>query len=266
MRGARNAVGTCLSIQAGERVALIADQASAPVAASLEAALAEHQARTDAVLIEAVAGPADALSATGDPRRARAGGRRHPVRAAAGRRTAGAHGHRRTGRAAPDPLCAHGRRDAADHARGAGGGLPARRSPQPAAVRAHAHGVAAHREDAGRHGLHRHLRSLAGVGEDQRPDQSALLVEPAGGRGVHHAGVGRRHVRLRRDGRRLLQRQVRQPRGHAAGAGDSRRPAGRRALRAARPRSRTSGATATPTRTATASASWRSAPTSGCGG
>ena len=56
VRGARNAVGTCLSIKAGERVALIADQASAPVAASLEEALAEHQARTDAVLIEAVTG------------------------------------------------------------------------------------------------------------------------------------------------------------------------------------------------------------------
>jgi leucyl aminopeptidase (aminopeptidase T) len=56
MRGARNAVGTCLGIKAGERVALIADQASAAVAASLEAALAEHQAGTDAVLIEAVSG------------------------------------------------------------------------------------------------------------------------------------------------------------------------------------------------------------------
>ena len=56
VRGARNAVGTCLSIKAGERVALIADQASGAVAASLEAALAEHQARTDAVLIEAVTG------------------------------------------------------------------------------------------------------------------------------------------------------------------------------------------------------------------
>ena len=44
--GARNAVGTCLAIRAGERVALIADQASAAVAASLEAALGEHEART----------------------------------------------------------------------------------------------------------------------------------------------------------------------------------------------------------------------------
>jgi aminopeptidase len=55
MPGARNAVGTCLGIRAGHRVALIADQASAAVAASLEAALQEQQAVTDAVLIEAVA-------------------------------------------------------------------------------------------------------------------------------------------------------------------------------------------------------------------
>src|SRR5687767_12834618 len=55
MRGARNAVGTCLDIKSGERVALIADQASAPVAASLEAALAEHGAATEAILIEQVA-------------------------------------------------------------------------------------------------------------------------------------------------------------------------------------------------------------------
>jgi leucyl aminopeptidase (aminopeptidase T) len=54
MRGARNAVGTCLGVKAGERVALIADQASAAVAASLEAALGEQQALPDAVLIEAV--------------------------------------------------------------------------------------------------------------------------------------------------------------------------------------------------------------------
>ena len=54
MPGARNAVGTCLAIQSLERVALIADQASAPVAASLAAALDERGARTDEVLIESV--------------------------------------------------------------------------------------------------------------------------------------------------------------------------------------------------------------------
>ena len=56
MPGARNAVGTCLAIQSGEQVALIADQASAPVAASLASALDERGARTDAVLIESAAG------------------------------------------------------------------------------------------------------------------------------------------------------------------------------------------------------------------
>jgi aminopeptidase len=55
LRGARNAVGTCLGIEPGERVALIADEASAAVAASLEAALTEHQAVIDRVLIEGVA-------------------------------------------------------------------------------------------------------------------------------------------------------------------------------------------------------------------
>jgi aminopeptidase len=55
MPGARNAVRTCLSIQPGERVALIADEASAPVAASLERALAERDARVDCMLIEQLA-------------------------------------------------------------------------------------------------------------------------------------------------------------------------------------------------------------------
>ena len=54
MPGARNAVGTCLAIRAGERVALIADDASASVAAGLERALAEHEARADCVRIESV--------------------------------------------------------------------------------------------------------------------------------------------------------------------------------------------------------------------
>ena len=54
MPGARNAVGTCLAIKPGERVALIADEASGAVAASLDAALAEHEARADCVLIESV--------------------------------------------------------------------------------------------------------------------------------------------------------------------------------------------------------------------
>ena len=39
MPGAKNAVETCLAVRAGECVALIADEVSKPVAASLAAAL-----------------------------------------------------------------------------------------------------------------------------------------------------------------------------------------------------------------------------------
>jgi aminopeptidase len=53
--GARNAIRVCLAVTPHERVALIADQASAEVAASLSAALDEAGARCDSVLIEDVA-------------------------------------------------------------------------------------------------------------------------------------------------------------------------------------------------------------------
>jgi aminopeptidase len=53
--GARNAVEVCLAIKPNERVALIADEASREVAASLGAALDEAQAVTECVLIEQVA-------------------------------------------------------------------------------------------------------------------------------------------------------------------------------------------------------------------
>ncbi len=53
--GARNAVDVCLAIQPGERVALIADDASAPVAAGLEEALLVRGARPDCLLIESIA-------------------------------------------------------------------------------------------------------------------------------------------------------------------------------------------------------------------
>ena len=52
--GARNAVRTFLAIQPGERVALVADEASAAVAASLEQALDERGATARCVLVEAV--------------------------------------------------------------------------------------------------------------------------------------------------------------------------------------------------------------------
>jgi aminopeptidase len=55
LEGARNAVGTCLAIRPGERVALIADEASAPVAAALEQGLTEAHAVTRSLLLESVA-------------------------------------------------------------------------------------------------------------------------------------------------------------------------------------------------------------------
>jgi aminopeptidase len=53
--GAQNAVETCLAITAADRVALIADQSSAEVAASLAGALDRAGARWEGVLIEQVA-------------------------------------------------------------------------------------------------------------------------------------------------------------------------------------------------------------------
>src|SRR5437868_15545048 len=54
MPGAHNAVDVCLGIRRGERVALIADQASGEVAASIAAALDQAGAVCDSVLIERV--------------------------------------------------------------------------------------------------------------------------------------------------------------------------------------------------------------------
>jgi len=53
--GAHNAIEVCLAIQPGERVALIADEASREVAASLAAALEDVGAPTESILIEDVA-------------------------------------------------------------------------------------------------------------------------------------------------------------------------------------------------------------------
>lgn len=52
MPGAKNAVETCLAVKPNEHVALIADQASRSVAASLSAALAECRATCTALLLE----------------------------------------------------------------------------------------------------------------------------------------------------------------------------------------------------------------------
>jgi leucyl aminopeptidase (aminopeptidase T) len=54
MPGAHNAVNTCLAIAPGERVALIADEASRTVAASLEAALGQAGADARCLLLESL--------------------------------------------------------------------------------------------------------------------------------------------------------------------------------------------------------------------
>jgi len=53
--GAHNAVNTCLAVRRGERVALIADEASREVAAALEHALSDAGAAADCLHIESVA-------------------------------------------------------------------------------------------------------------------------------------------------------------------------------------------------------------------
>src|SRR6266446_911236 len=69
MPGARNAVETCLAVRPGEHVALIADEASRTVAASLAAALDERRALLTGLLLEDFgprpmrAAPAEVLSA-----------------------------------------------------------------------------------------------------------------------------------------------------------------------------------------------------------
>jgi aminopeptidase len=52
MPGARNAVEVCLNVRAGEQVALIADETSRSVAASLEQALKERGANANGLLLE----------------------------------------------------------------------------------------------------------------------------------------------------------------------------------------------------------------------
>ncbi|PYT92660.1 MAG: aminopeptidase [Acidobacteria bacterium] len=69
MPGARNAVETCLGVRPDEQVALIADEASRAVAASISAALVEREARCQGLLLEELgprpmaAAPAEVLSA-----------------------------------------------------------------------------------------------------------------------------------------------------------------------------------------------------------
>ena len=202
--------------------------------------------------------------AAGSPGFSRGRRRRHPLRAAPGGGAGRPSRHRRCRRAQEDSLRAHGRCDAAHHVRGHARGLPSRRSAQPAIVRPDAVGTATDGAHGGGHELHRDVRSVARVGQDERPHQPALLVQPSRRRSVHDAGFGRRHVRLRRHGGRLLQRQVRR-RSTARRWSSRSRAAGWYPRNAAVPISgRLLDLHATPTPTAIASANWPSARTSAC--
>ena len=138
-RAPHNAVQTCLGIKAG-RARRPDRRRGQPRRCRGDSSRRSRTRRRSPspVLIESVDAAADATAPPRDPRRARAGRRRHPLRAAAGRGARRPDGDRRGRRAAADPLRAHGRRDAADHARRDARGLPAGRSAQPGAVRAHA--------------------------------------------------------------------------------------------------------------------------------
>ena len=264
--GARNAVGTCLAIQPGERVALIADEASRAVAASLEQALTSTGARptrssssrsrrgrcgrAPARVLDALE-QADAGILCVQPQEGELAARMAIVALVERRRIRYAHMVGVTPRIMREGMRADYR-------------LVDRLSQQLCERMRTAASLDG--QDRRRHRLHarRSIRSLAWV-------KTSGLINPRywsnlpAGEVFTTPALGGRHVRLRRDRRRLLQRaSTAASSATPLVARDPRRPPGRRPLRARRSASRTSGTTATPTRTATASASSRSAPTSAC--
>ena len=197
---ARNAVEVCLAIKPDEKRR--ADRRRGQRAKSRPASRPRSTAsarRPTSVLIERVATRPMTAAPRRGAGRTRALRRRDPVRAAAAGGTRRPHGDRRRRRAPADPLRPHGRRHAGDHDAGNAGRLPAGRSPEHEAVRADADApsrCASRRRSARR--CTATFDPVAALGQDQRPDQHALLVEPAGRRGLHDAGVGRRRLRLQR--------------------------------------------------------------------
>ncbi len=261
--GARNAVEVCLAIQPGERVALIADEASGAVAASIAAALDAVGARWQGVLIEQVAtrpltaAPPEVLDALEQRRR------RHPLRPARAGRARRAHGDRR-GRSSAAPSAT--RTWSASRRRSCGRGCAPTTGWSTRSARACASGCRT------RQRLRVETPSGTAFTATLRPGftwvkTSGLINRrywsnlPAGEVFTTPA-QRRRRLRLRRHRRRLLRPEIRRPARDAADA--ARSPAGGCRRRSARARisSASSGRTATPTSTATASASWRSAPTS----
>src|SRR6267142_2607960 len=199
MPGAKNAVETCLAVRPEEHVALIADQASAAVAASLAAALNERKAAFTGLLLEDF-GP---RPMNGAP---------EPVLDALETADVGI-------------LCMNPRP----------GELSARMAIVQVVERrriryAHMVGVTPQIMQQGMRTDYKKVDQLsdrlrermlrAGLGEDERIDQSAVLVELARGGSFYHARDGGRNICVRCNGRRLLQRQVRRLAGNAHEADD----------------------------------------------
>jgi aminopeptidase len=202
MPGARNAVQTCLAVQPGEHVALIADKASSAVAASIALALEERRATFTGLLLEDF-GPRPVTEA---PRE---------VLEALERADVGV-------------LCVNPQP----------GELGARMAIVKVVERrqiryAHMVGVTPEIMQQGMRSDYRMIDRLSDklrdrmlraetltvksgafrprprLGQDERPHQPSLLVQPARGRSVYHSSHGRRHIRLRRHRRRSLQRKIR---------------------------------------------------------
>jgi len=124
MAGAENAVKCAWVCKPGEHVALIADEISRSVAASLEKALTERGAEFTGLLLEDFGprpmkgAPEPVLEALENRRRGRA------LHDAAAGRAKRSNVHRKSGGAPADSLRAHGRRDSRNHAGRNARGLP----------------------------------------------------------------------------------------------------------------------------------------------
>ena len=188
LTGARNAVDVCLAIHPGERVALIADEASSDVAASLEQALAEREARAQCLLIESVSPrpmpeapravldaleQADAGILCVQPQEGELAARMAIVAVVERRRIRYAHMVGVTPRIMREGMRADYRQ--------------VDRLSQQLCDRMQ-HRANAYGADEGGHQLFGPLRSHPGVGEDERDHQPAVLVQPSCRRSVHDAG------------------------------------------------------------------------------
>jgi len=222
MPGARNAVETCLSIRAGEHVALIADEVSKPVAASLAAALHDCGANYSSFLLEGFGprpmreAPTEVLQAleTADvgimcmtPQSGELGARMAIVKIVERRQIRYAHNG-----GCDAEIMQQGMRAELPH-----GGPASAIKLRERMLRAETLTV---KTEAGTN-IAAHFDPGLDWVKNERADQSTILVQPSGWRSVHDAGHGGWNFCLRCYRRRIIfQWQVRRPAIHAAGSGD----------------------------------------------